>query len=404
VSRACRNRILATIATLAGVLACGGTAQAGIHGGFDKPSEKLEIVFKIAGFHRAADPKGCFPRPRELVRIVRKEEHLKIGVAKGDGAVHRMGKVFVIKRGTSCNSLRLAILARNGLYILDSDHGPVQPPGSGRKRNTRGHVGKLSHPIVVSKSFKLTGPNETQRTTVNCPGRTAPLGGGMITSPPVSGDGEGVYPHSYERQGVQRGFHISATLIDPSPPGITTRQLTLQAVCASGLIPATPSPHKTVFIKSGQTKSVSASCPKGQVLFSGGFQRTNFRNFGLPDGGGDWITESRAVGPRTWRVTGQAFGRFGGEITAIALCVGHRGALLSEVSNSAAVPLGGSATATTPSCPAGRTLTSGGFSMNGSPAFFAGGAITRDNAWAVTGYGYFGAAPNMTAYGYCMQA
>jgi hypothetical protein len=403
-SRASRNRILPTIAVLAGALACAPGAQAGIHGGFNKPSEKLEIVFKIAGFDRAADPKGCFPRPSELVSLVRKQEHLKIGVASGDGAVHRFGKVFVIKKGTDCNHLRLAIRAREGLYILDSDEGPVQPPGRGRKRNTRGHVGNVSTPIIVSKSFKLTGPNETQRTTVNCPGRTAPLGGGMLTSPPVSGDGEGVYPHSFERLGVQRGFHISATLIDPSPPNITSRQLTLQAICASGIIPATPSPHKTVFIKSGQTKSVSASCPKGQVLFSGGFQRTNFRNFGLPDGGGDWITESRAVGPRTWRVTGQAFGRFGGEITAIALCVAHKGALLQVVSSSTSVPLGGSATATTPSCPGGRTLTSGGFSMNGSPAFFAVGAVTRDNSWAVTGYGYFGAAPTMTAYGYCMQA
>jgi hypothetical protein len=398
------NRILATVAVAVGLLAGASSVSAGIHGGFNKPSEKLEIVFKIAGFHRAADPNGCWPAPAALVDIVRKEEHLKIGVAKGDGAVHRIGKVFVIKNGTDCNHLRLAIRAREGLYILDSDEGPVQPPGRGSKRNTRGHVGNVSTPIVVSKDFKLTGPNETQRTTVNCPGRTAPLGGGMTTSPPVAADGEGIYPHSFERLGVQRGFHISATLIDPSPPNITSRTLTLQAICASGIIPATPSPHKTVFIKAGQTKSVSASCPKGQVLFSGGFQRTNFRNFGLPDGGGDWITESRATGPRTWRVTGQAFGRFGGEITAIALCVAHKGALLQEVSNSASVPQGGSATATTPSCPSGRSLTSGGFSMNGSPAFFAGGAVTRENSFAVTGYGYFGGAPQMTAYGYCMRA
>jgi hypothetical protein len=42
--------------------------------------------------------------------------------------------------------------------------------------------------------------------------------------------------------------------------------------------------------------------------------------------------------------------------------------------------------------------------MNGSPAFFASGAVTRENSFAVTGYGYFGGAPSMTAYGYCMQA
>ena len=57
--------------------------------------------------------------------------------------------------------------------------------------------------------------------------------------------------------------------------------------------------------------------PQGPVPDRGGFNRTNF------DGtGGNYITESRADGPRAWRVTGSAFGGSGGgELTAIAYCV-----------------------------------------------------------------------------------
>jgi hypothetical protein len=398
------RRTLSSIAAVAAMLACAAGASAQHQGGFNKPSNKLEKTFKIALFDRSADPKGCYASPAELASLVRDQTELRIGVKPRDKAVNRRGVVYVIERGTTCNRLRLATRAPEGLYILDSNHGPVQPPGLKDKKNTRGGVGRIGNPVVVSKDFRLKGPNETQRTTVNCPGRSAPLGGGMIVSPPVSSDGEGVYPHSFERLGVQRGFHISATLIDPTPPGITPRTLTIQAVCATGITPATPSPHKTVFLTSGQSKTVSASCPKGQVLFSGGFQRTNFRNFGLPDGGGDYITESRAVGPRTWRVSGSAFGAFGGELTAIALCVGHKRPLLKEVSASTPMPAGQAATATTPACPKGRRLTSGGFSFNGSQKpFFAAGSINRNGTWSATGYGYFGPAPSLTAYGYCLR-
>ena len=78
--------------------------------------------------------------------------------------------------------------------------------------------------------------------------------------------------------------------------------MTVQAVCGRGLVSATPSPHKTIFIKSGQIRSATARCPKGQHLVTGGFQRTNFGA-----DGGNYVTESRAISSRAWRVTGSAF-------------------------------------------------------------------------------------------------
>jgi hypothetical protein len=33
----------------------------------------------------------------------------------------------------------------------------------------------------------------------------------------------------------------------------------------------------------------------------------------------------------------------------------------------------------------------------------AGGSIGKDGTWSATGYAYFGPAPSLTAYGYCMR-
>src|SRR5262245_45648207 len=312
------RRALLVIVAL-GLLAS-ANAYAGVHGGFNKPSTKLEVAFKIALFERAADPNGCYPSPSQLVADVQRKTRLKMAITGGDGGVRSNGKVYVIRRGTNCNHIRLGTRAPDGLYILDSDHGPVQPPGSGNKRNRRGHMGRLGALTIATSSTRLNSLNETKRLEVKCPGRTAPLGGGFSFSPPPGPpDGEGPYPHSFERLGVQRGYHVSATMIDPSPASTIAHQATVQAVCAGNFSPAIPTPHRTVFVRPGQTRSVTASCPRGQFLFSGGFQRTDFRNPGLPDGGGDYVTESRAISPKAWRTTASAYGRFGGELTAVAL-------------------------------------------------------------------------------------
>ncbi len=194
---------------------------------------------------------------------------------------------------------------------------------------------------------------------------------------------------------------------DPSPAtsfpvpsgGTTPRTVTLQVVCAKGLVPES-SPHKTVFLKSGQTKTASATCAKGQVLMGGGFQRTNFVRFG-----GDYITESRAVGSRTWRVSGTAFGSFGGELSAIAYCVRSKKPLLTTVT-SPTVPVGDKqlAKTVTPACAKGSKLTSGGFSLQ---RLLQRSVRRRDpdqaGTWSASAFGYFGGGAQLTAYGYCLR-
>lgn len=389
--------LIAALATLAGTSA---TAVGQVQGGHDAPTRTLEAAFKIALFERSGAADGCYPGPARLAKLFRQRTKLKTAVARGFGSVRRAGIVYVIKGRTKCNRLTLALLAKGKTYVLDSVRGPVYVKGRAKKVVDVGRLGKLRSFVLTRKEYRMSRPDTVARMEVRCPGGRFPLGGGMILGTPLAADGEGIYPHSYERLGVQRGWHVTAVLIDPSSESTATHRASIEVLCARGVKGQAIGPRKTAFTKSGQTKSVTARCPAKTVLISGGFQRTNFRT-----PGGNYVTESRAVGPKAWRVTGTGFGLFGGELTAIAYCVRHKGPILTEVSESAAIPAGQTATATTPACPKGRRLIAGGFSTNGSSnAFFAASSLNANNTLSATSFGYFGPAPSLTAFGYCARA
>jgi hypothetical protein len=247
------------------------------------------------------------------------------------------------------------------------------------------------------KTFKISGANSKRRLIVRCPGSLVPLGGGMTSFPGPDGEGEGVYPHSYERLGVQHGYHSTVVLFDPTPGSTTKRTVTLQAACAHKQKHVTP-PHQTVYLNPGQTRTAVATCPGNRELFGGGFQRTDFIARG-----GDYITESRAISDKSWSVTGHAFGGFGGELTAIAYCWHSKKPLLTEVSGSAAVGTGRFATASTPSCPAGH-IVFGGFSSSPSGSvLLTNGAFNGAGGWTASGMNQFGPNASITAYGYCLK-
>jgi hypothetical protein len=367
--------------------------------GFNLPTQRLEGAYKFALQDRRFDPAGCYAPPSELAGILTKATGHTVGVARGTGGLRVRNRVYVLKSGTTCDRLRMALRAVGGIYILDSHLGTVRIQGR-KGAATPGLARTLRSVSVETQTYKLNKPDTAPRLEVMCPRGKYPIGGGMTQSPAVGPDGEGIYPHSYERLGAQLGYHISVVVLDPSPGQTTAREVTMQTVCGRGVIPATPTPHKTVWVKTGQTKTVTARCPNGQFLVSGGFQRTNFRS-----DGGDYITESRMASKKAWTVTGSAYGPTGqGELTAIAYCARMSKPKLTEVTSSPA-PIGANqlASTTTPSCPKGKRLVAGGFSNGGgSPnAFFADGSINRNNSFTARSYGFFGPASNLTAYGYC---
>jgi hypothetical protein len=395
------------IAALLGALIVAPGALARGGAGHNPATKKLEDAFKIALYVRSVSKDGCYPPAKQLAKkIGNAKRGLQVGVANGSGSVNRVDKVFVLKHGTSCNKVMMALRSsRGGLYILNSAQGTIRVQGRGGPRVVPGKPGPPRSVRVLSQSFKMSAPDQLTRHEVLC-GKSDPIGGGMAVNLPPGPDGEGIYPHSYERLGAQLGFHVSAVLYDADRASTTPRNITVQTVCAKGLIPDNPTPHKTVFIKPGETKSAIARCPKGQYLITGGFQRTNFAS-----DGGNYVTESRAVdGMNAWKVSGSAFigsgETGGGELTAIAYCVRHAGPILTEApSMPVPVPARENASATSPPCPGGLTLTTTGFSLGDSRnAFYAGNSLNDDGTTTATAFGYFGEVPSLTSFGYCLQA
>jgi hypothetical protein len=271
----------------------------------------------------------------------------------------------------------------------------VATAGGGASAAPRAHAAKSV--TYVQKTFGLSDPNEKRRLTVGCPGRLVPLGGGMAGSPAPSDDGEGIYPHSYERLGVQHGYHSTVVLFDASPGSTTPRNVTLQVACSRKQHHVTP-PHKTVSVASGQTKTAVATCPGHRHLFGGGFQRTDFTARG-----GDYINESRAISSKSWSVTGSAFGGFGGELTAIAYCWRSGKPLLTEVSGSASVAPGQFATAATPPCPVGHVVFGGFSSTPAGSVLLTNGYFNGTGGWSASAMNQFGPSASITAYGYCLK-
>jgi len=295
---------------------------------------------------------------------------------------------------TANRSLHRLIAPASLLVVLLAGLLATSALGSGAHTSKARVSGSVT---LRSKSFTLSRPDQKQRLTVGCPGKQRPLGGGMTSSPPPSAGGEGVYPHSYERLGVQRGWHVTAVLYDPDHRSTQARNVTLQVACGPRLGHVTP-PHKTKYVKPGQTKTVTATCPGRRHLFSGGFQRTDFISQG-----GNYVIESRAISAKSWRVTGHAFGGFGGELTAIAYCTRSKRPMITEVSNSTSLAPG-YGSVTTPTCPPGTRMTAGGFSSNGSTStFLTNGIINQDGTWSASGYN-FGSGATLSAYGYCLRA
>ena len=375
-------------------------------GGHNDPTRKLEIAFKVAGGVRDGSKDGCYAPPLRMAALIRHWGHLDAEVASRFAAVSRSDVVYAIGSRSSCERMVFALRDQGKLFVLDTAAGDVylhgQAPnrrGAEARRLGRGPLRRLT---LTARTFGLRKADRAKRLVIRCPRGLFPLGGGMTSDPPLGPDGEGIYPHSYERLGVQRGFHVTAVIIDPTPSETSPRTATLEVVCGRGLVPMS-SPHRTVFVRRNSTNTAVAACPLGQYLFGGGFQRTNFTTPFLTYGG-NYITESRAISPTAWRVTAYANGWDGGELTAIAYCARDPGLPLTEVQASSPIEGGRSASATTPPCPPGLELTSGGFSLNGSGAAFVSGAsFNDDGTWSATGFGYFGAAPSLTAFGYCLR-
>lgn len=261
--------------------------------------------------------------------------------------------------------------------------------------------------MIVNNTSTISQANDSPRLTVLCPQKNKrfriPYGGAMFNPAPPGPDGEGIYPHSYERLGVQHGYHVTPVLYDPAPPA-TPRQVTLQVVCGPEIGKLTPA-HQTAQVNPGQSKTHTITCPGNRQLVGGGFQRTDFvgPQQGAP-AGGDYVTQNQLIASDTWQVSGTAIGTFGGELTGIAYCRRSKKPLLTTVSALTTIPSGQFGSATTPPCPRSRSLVWTGFNSDPKGSvFYAGGPINADQTTTGSAYNRSLAPATLTVEGYCLR-
>jgi hypothetical protein len=255
---------------------------------------------------------------------------------------------------------------------------------------------KPVHWEQVAADFFVSQPNSIESNIrVSCPPGEYPYGAGGW-DPQLPNDGEHVYPLGFERQGAQKAVHIPSILFDPTLPA-TPHHVTAQAVCGPKPFKLTPV-QNIIQVNPGQTQTVISTCPPGRFLIGGNYARTYFT-----PAGGDFAAQAEADIPtNSFIVTATAFGSFGGPVTDTAFCAKTR-SYTGTASGPVTIAPHSSATATTPSCPAGNRVVFGGFDTNPHGAIlFAGSAFNPTQSYSALGYNRSASPATIEDYAYCL--
>src|SRR3954466_4007109 len=130
--------------------------------GFNLPTQRLEGAYKFALQDRRFDPAGCYAPPSELAGILTQATGRTVGVARGTGSLRQLNRVYVLKSGTNCNRLRMALRAIGGTYVLDSNKGSFRILGR-RGAATPGLARTLRDVSLVTNSYRLDAPDTAPR-------------------------------------------------------------------------------------------------------------------------------------------------------------------------------------------------------------------------------------------------
>ena len=382
-------RLVPAVAVLAIALACSPAALARGGAGHNDPTKKLEDAFKIALYVRSVSSDGCYPPAQSLAKkIAQTKRGLKVRVANGLGGVNRFNIVFVLKHGSNCNKVMMALRGSSGLYVLNSAQGTIRIHGRGGPRVVPGKPGPPRSVRLVSKQFKMSAPDQLTRLEVLCPGGRYPIGGGMTVNLPPGPDGEGIYPHSYERLGAQLGFHISEVLYDASP----SLDHSAQHHRPGGLRPwpDPPEPHAAQDrVHAARSDEVSdRPLPEGPAADHRRLPAHQLRERRRQ-------LHHRVSGRRNECLEGdgQRLHRQRHDRRRRA----HRDRLLRQeqeadshevASTPAPVAQGANASATTPDCPGDLQLTSTGFALDSRNAFYAGSSINDDGTTTANAFNF----------------
>src|SRR4051812_8208307 len=151
------------VVLVTGLLLSPGALAAGP--GFNLATQRLEGAYKFALQDRRFDPAGCYAPPPELAQILTKATGRTVGVARGTGSLRQLNRVYVLRSGTNCNRLRMALRAIGGTYVLDSNKGSVRILGR-KGAATPGLARTLRDVSLVTNSYRLDKPDTAPRLEV----------------------------------------------------------------------------------------------------------------------------------------------------------------------------------------------------------------------------------------------
>jgi hypothetical protein len=177
--------------------------------------------------------------------------------------------------------------------------------------------------------------------------------------------------------------------------------IALAAIPASAV--ASTKSQSTTLTTIGQTVTLTPKCPSGQHATGGGFRSSHGADLMGPEPF-LVVTESRKVGQRRWRVSGEQAGNGTLTVTAFAYCDANGPRTTAKSTTVAAPP--GTITTADARCGSGEKAQAGGFSSSldtatGSATFFLDSFRLNKKTWRVRGTGSAPPPPAMTSYVYC---
>src|SRR4051794_34221698 len=109
-----RIGLLITLTAVVAGLMVAAPSAFGITAGFNIATKRLEASYKIALFERRFSEDGCYPAPPKLAQAIHASTHRKVGVAANTKSLRNVNQVYVLRQGTNCEHLRMALRAVGG--------------------------------------------------------------------------------------------------------------------------------------------------------------------------------------------------------------------------------------------------------------------------------------------------
>jgi hypothetical protein len=252
-------------------------------------------------------------------------------------------------------------------------------------------IGVATGAKLKTRSAATTlSPGEVDSVSAKCKRGTRAVAGGFDTGVDLPPTGL-IMPYIARAEGPRRWSSAGANFADEFPGELTSFAYCRDQKIKRGSAETT--------LSGGETDTLTARCPRGTKVASGGFDSPDFF---VEPGAATAIFpfESKKTGRREWTVSARNLGDVSGDLVAQVNCHERKG--LKTADEELFIDPGGVHDVVA-ECPAGQRVASGGFDFSLEPlmaAFVSTSHKIGKRSWEVKAYD-FAAPATLTAYAYC---